>query len=148
MTQIDGLSHLMLTVRDANAAAAFWCDVMDFELAVQAPHLAIMVHHGLRVGIGCVVRDETADDFDERRVGLDHICFDVSSRQVLNEWAERLAAAGSRVSPIVESAWGWHLNFRAPDNIPIEFICAKEDVAEALYGHPGEVAQRVGQLPG
>jgi catechol 2,3-dioxygenase-like lactoylglutathione lyase family enzyme len=64
----------------------------------------------------------TPADFTQEHVGLDHIGFVCSSREELDEWRRQLQDEGVADSGVVESPFGWHVNFRDPDGIPLEFF--------------------------
>jgi glyoxylase I family protein len=132
---IAGISHVSLTVTDLDAARAFWVDVMGFAPKVEQPGLLIFVHPDSFVAMACVTHDGgEADAFDERRVGLDHIALTVDGIDALRSWETTLEALDVVHSPIVESLFGWHLNVRAPDNIPVELLAMRPEAAAALRG--------------
>jgi catechol-2,3-dioxygenase len=72
------------------------------------------------------------EQFSERRNGLDHVGFIVSSRSELNNWQEHLAEIGVRQmqtadepctqSPICDASYAAVLVFRDPDNIQLELF--------------------------
>jgi glyoxylase I family protein len=127
-TALQGLSHLALTVRDVDAAERFWCDVMGFGVMVQGDGFCMVIHRAARVAIGLTdhrtaSRDvDEAGSFNERRVGLDHLALAVADLPSLQAWAARLAARGVPHSPIAVTEAGYHLNLRAPDDLPIELF--------------------------
>jgi hypothetical protein len=49
------------------------------------------------------------------------------------EWERRFQAAGVTFTPIRDMELGHHLNFRDPDNIPLEFYVPNELMAAALH---------------
>jgi hypothetical protein len=63
----------------------------------------------------------TGQAFTELNTGLDHIGFPASSREELVEWQSRFEATGVPFTPIRDMEFGYHLNFRDPDNIPSSF---------------------------
>ena len=66
-------------------------------------------------------REGSGDRFDERRTGLDHVAFGVSSRADLDDWARELDARGVAHEPVADTPIGSLLVFRDPDNIQLEF---------------------------
>src|ERR1700757_5052584 len=60
--------------------------------------------------------------FDERRVGLDHIAFQVADRAELQRWVAHLEATGVVHSGIADMSYGPTLVFRDPDNIQFELF--------------------------
>jgi catechol 2,3-dioxygenase-like lactoylglutathione lyase family enzyme len=128
MTEFTGISHIDLSVSDAEVSAAWYCEVLglrrirrdDFET-----RSSILLKHdatGLFVGISQHSAQATAR-FDERGPGLDHIGFRVAERADLDAWQRRLDEHGVTYSPVAEDASGVGsaLVFRDPDNIQLEF---------------------------
>jgi glyoxylase I family protein len=132
---IGGISHLSMTVKDLDAACAFWVDVMGFVPRMEQPALAVLVHPAARISLALVTHDDGADGaFDERRVGLDHVALDVEGVEGLHAWESTLDEWNVPRSPITESPFGWHLNVRAPDNIAVELLAMKPEAVTMLYG--------------
>lgn len=123
-----GISHIDLSVSDAEASAAWYCEVLglrrirrdDFDT-----RSSVLLKHdgtGLFIGISQHSRQATAR-FDERGPGLDHIGLAVADRADLDAWRRRLEEHGVPFSPVAEDASGVGsaLVFRDPDNIQLEF---------------------------
>lgn len=124
-----------MTVKDLDAARAFWVDVMGFASRIEQPGLAVLVHPAAAISVALVTHDDGPEHpFDERQVGLDHLALDAAGLESLRSWEMTLDAAGVERSPIVESPFGWHLNVRAPDNIAVELLAMKPEAAAMLYG--------------
>jgi glyoxylase I family protein len=129
---IEDIHHLGLTVRDAEASAAWYVRVLGFERVggYEAPGgertKVFLRHPGLRARLGLVQhRSGAADGFDETRVGLDHLAFRVAGRAALDTWALRLGEAGVTASPVADSLsidGAAVLVFRDPDNIQLELF--------------------------
>ena len=134
---IDGIHHLGLTVRDADASAAWYVDVLgfhrvgEFESPDGARRKVFLRHAGLPVRLGLTQhRDGSQDVFDETRVGLDHLAFAVADRAELDHWATRLAAAAvvhSSAAPANSIPGGAVLVLRDPDNIQLELFVDPSD---------------------
>lgn len=134
---ISGIHHLGLTVRDVDASANWYERVLGFKRAgrYDAPHGArrkvFLSHDRLSVRLGLTQhRDGDIDDFDERRVGLDHLSFAVRARDDLNWWVPRLADAAVTFSPIVPAnsiPGAFVLVLRDPDNIQLELFADPSD---------------------
>ena len=132
---IVSVHHLGLTVRDAEASAAWYEQVLGFRRsgAFQAPDGArqkVFLHHdglGIRLGL----TEHAAGDgtpFDETRTGLDHLAFGVSGPAELERWAARLDELGVPRSPVAAAntmAGTAVLVFRDPDNIQLELISGR-----------------------
>jgi glyoxylase I family protein len=129
---IDAIHHLGLTVRDVDASAAWYVDVLGFHRTGEytAPDSArrkvFLRHDGLRVRIGLTQHQYGPKGaFDETRTGLDHLAFAVSSREELDDWAQRFAEAGVPCSPVAPAnsiPGAAVLVFRDPDNIQLELF--------------------------
>ena len=91
------LQHVALSVRDIDASADWYARLFD-----QDP-------------------DVDREPFSQKHVGLDHVAFVCQDRDELDAWAEKLAEHDVDRSPVEESPFGWHLNFRDPDGITLEF---------------------------
>jgi glyoxylase I family protein len=129
---IKGIHHLGLTVRDAQASAAWYAEVLGFHQVGQhhAPDgtfLKIFLRHpDLPARIGLTQhRTGRTDMFDETRTGLDHLSFAVTSRADLDTWITRLQAAQaqhSQITPASSIPGAAVIVFRDPDNIQLEIF--------------------------
>jgi glyoxylase I family protein len=129
---LTGIHHLGLTVRDVDASAAWYEAVLgfrrvgEFEAPDGARRKAFLRHDGLAARLGLTQhRDGVRDDFDETRVGLDHLAFAVADRAALDAWAERLERCGVAHSPVAAAnsiPGAAVLVFRDPDNIQLELF--------------------------
>lgn len=66
--------------------------------------------------------DGRPEEFDERRIGLDHLAFACTNRAELEQWESRLNEIGVKHGGIVDAGYGSGLSFRDPDNIALEFF--------------------------
>ena len=64
--------------------------------------------------------DDTA--FDARRLGLDHVAFDVPTMEEMDTWAAAFTAAGIDHSGAIEVPPGAILNFKDPDGIALSLF--------------------------
>jgi glyoxylase I family protein len=130
---ILGFSHISLSVRDRDAAKAFWVDVLGFEVLSEEPTYCFTFDRSARLAVILTDHDESVSgSFDERRVGLDHLALAVPDVESLFSWQQRLAAYGVSTSPIVETDAGHHLNLRAPDNLAVEMYVMAPAFAAAI----------------
>jgi catechol-2,3-dioxygenase len=144
--ELEGFSHIDLTVSDRERAAAWWQDVMGFSvvnrLRGQSWDVVSLIHpSGLVVSV--MTHDEPlSDSFDERRVGLDHFALRVADQSDLERWVSHLNAKGIAHSGIIDMGFGPTLVFRDPDNIQLELFVhpSPEELAELLppSGSPDE----------
>jgi hypothetical protein len=77
--------------------------------------------------------------FTEINTGLDHLGFAVATHDELVDWERRLEGYGVEYTPIREMEFGYHLNFRDPDNIALELI-TPNDVASQWFAELRERA--------
>lgn len=132
---LQGISHLGLTVADVDRAVDFWCDVMGFQVAMQAQGYCMVWHPAATLAIGLTAQDGSAvGPFDEHHVGLDHLALAVPDVSALASWAERFARLSVTHSPITETDAGHHLNLRAPNHFPIELFVIKAEFASEMLG--------------
>lgn len=132
---IGGIHHLRLTVTDVARSREFYTRLLGFDVAVESPPPddpaaeeaypvlwggVVMVRDGLLLGLRPVA--PAGDRFDEDRVGLDHLSFNVASRADLDE-AVRLFDERGVTHGEIKHLPGFGifvLPFRDPDNIQVE----------------------------
>jgi glyoxylase I family protein len=130
-----GIHHVRLTVTDVARSREFYTTLLGFEVAVESPPPGdparealypvlfggvIMARGGLLLGLRPVA--PAGDRFDEDRVGLDHLSFNVGTRAELDE-AVRLFDERGVPHGEIRTLDGFGicvLPFRDPDNIQIE----------------------------
>jgi len=123
----DGLHHVLLTVRDIDASAAWYEKILGLApLKRFPPDDAIRgkVVYGLAAGtmIGLVAhRAEAVDGFDELRTGMDHLAFRVADQATLGRWATHLDEHGIEHSVATPAIGGQVVVFRDPDDIQLQF---------------------------
>jgi len=127
---IKGIHHLGLTVRDAEASAEWYVEVLGFRRVGEHQALdgafrkVFLRHDNLPSRIGMTEhRAGSKDVFDETRIGLDHLSFGVTDRGELDAWVARLEAADAEYSRIATAnsiPGAAVVVFRDPDNIQLE----------------------------
>ena len=126
LPDLQGFCHIEFTVRDADASAAWYEKVLGFSVRGEYhppnAYLIVMEHpSGLILGFWQHAQSPSSDLFDEFRTGLDHLAFRVSTRDEVDEWAERFKSLGVECSePVDIGRRGVILTFRDPDNIQLE----------------------------
>jgi glyoxylase I family protein len=130
MATIDGVHHVVFTVRDAERSAQWYTALLGMKILSERDgddvRSRLLMHpdsglvFGLRQDLG-----HADGAFDEFRTGLDHISFRVPSRQDLEDWQQQLSKAGVHFTPIVETPSASVIVFRDPDNIQLEFYLPK-----------------------
>jgi len=134
----SGYSHVRLTVRDFATSRAFYDEVFGLPVAYELPpdadeatrRLLSFLMGGVIYAVGDglfgIRPGAPADDrFDENRVGLDHLSFEVGSLAELEETAAALDRLGVVHADIKDIGRHHILEFRDPDNIALELIAAK-----------------------
>jgi glyoxylase I family protein len=133
-----GISHVELTVADCAASAAWYQRVLGFRLMTHTPEERFEVYamrHPSGVTVDVMTHRETRHErFDERRVGLDHLSFQVRDRDELEVWAGHLDQSGVDHTGIIDAEFGATVVFRDPDNIQLELMVhpTPEQLAEIL----------------
>ena len=118
--------HLRLTVADVARSRAFYEEVLGFRHAMDLPSGVFLSNGALGLGIGPSPdpgRAPANDRFDEARVGLDHLSFQVADRAELERAARLLDERGVPRGEVTDlgDAFGLYvLAFRDPDNIQLE----------------------------
>jgi len=128
MTELQGFHHAAITVRDLEASVRWYASVLGFEEMFReesdGANACVMRFPagsaGAGLGIGLVEhRANDGTPFDPARLGLDHLAFAVASQEALDEWAQRLTAAGVTHSGAIAVPPGAILNFKDPDGIAL-----------------------------
>jgi glyoxylase I family protein len=137
---ITGYAHVRLTVTDIARSRKFYDDVLGLPVAFELPADAdeatkeqlwflfggviYQVPGGSLLGLRPVAPAE--DAFNENRTGLDHVCFSVASRAVLDATAAKLDDLGVTHEPVKDIGLGFLLEFRDPDGIALELMAPAE----------------------
>lgn len=128
MPTFTGISHLDLSVTDVEASAEWYVQTLGLNRLVRndldGRIMVVLAHPQTRLIIGLNQHEgRTADRFDERNPGLDHVGFAVERRDDLIELESHLTELGVDHSPVTDapSGVGTALVFRDPDNIQLEF---------------------------
>jgi catechol 2,3-dioxygenase-like lactoylglutathione lyase family enzyme len=132
MPEFTGVSHVELTVRDADRSAAWYEHVLGMRRFGEFPEYRTpgvsarvdqVMHLPTRLTIGLIQHESGEDgEFSEFRIGLDHLALAVESRDELESWVEHLDACGVRHSGISDMPYGSVVVFRDPDNIQLELF--------------------------
>ncbi|MGX9787686.1 VOC family protein [Mycobacterium sp. MMS18-G62] len=132
---ITGIHHFSVTVRDIEASVAWYQRVFNADrVPMEFPHyeredtgyavLLVEPRSGLAIGLHKNIGN-TGDQFDEARTGLDHVGFNVATREELEAWVVWLDDLGVEHSGIRtgDAPFAFAtLVFRDPDNIQLELI--------------------------
>jgi len=132
---ITGVHHFSVTVCDIEASAAWYQRVFRADrVPMEFPHyesehtgygvLLVDTRSGLAIGLHTNTGNH-GEQFDEARTGLDHVGFNVASRQELEAWTAWLDELGVEHSGIRTGDLPFPfatLVFRDPDNIQLELF--------------------------
>ena len=139
MPSITGISHVDLSVTNLQASLAWYCELLGAIELMGGRNDAhdLDVRYILEPTSGVIIGLEQHDanegtPFDEKRVGLDHLAFNVASARSCDAWLARLEELGISNSGIHESEPWDVLVFRDPDNIQLELFLLNADPATLL----------------
>ena len=134
MPSFTGVSHIELTVRDTDLSAAWYERVLGMKHLGDLPEYATpgvparvnqVMHMPTSLTFGLIQHDDVEDhEFNEFRVGLDHVALTVDSRDELEQWVAHLDDCGVAHSGIKDMAYGSLVVFRDPDNIQLELFAS------------------------
>jgi catechol-2,3-dioxygenase len=128
MTAFPGIAHLAVTVNDLERSTRWYSALFDSAPVLDEDEESGNFHHTVFVLGGGqlfglhVHTQPGGGDFDERKVGLDHIAFTCADRAELQTWEARLNELGVAHGGIVDAHYGSGLSFRDPDGIALEFF--------------------------
>ena len=122
----SGLNHIVITVSSPERSAAFYGDLLGFDIKVMKndPDKSFrFTSGGVEFFFFPSHQPLPNDRFSEFRIGLDHLSFTASSREALDELAKRLIAAGIDTKGVEQFAptGNLYVAFRDPDNIQLEY---------------------------
>jgi catechol 2,3-dioxygenase-like lactoylglutathione lyase family enzyme len=133
--ELGGIHHIRLTVTNIERSREFYTELLGFQIAAEAPAShdpksdpsypvlwggVVMARGNYLLGLRPVA--EQGDSFDENRVGLDHLSFNVESRAAMDAAIKVLDERGITHGEVRElTSFGiCVLPFRDPDNIQLE----------------------------
>ena len=126
MVTFAGVDHVSFTVSDLDTSQAFYTSVLDFVLVLDVGYGRILMHPGTGFTLSLMKHDGAhGGPFTELTTGLDHLGLTAASRADLEEWERRFDELGVTYTPIRDMEFGFHLNFRDPDNMALELSAAE-----------------------
>lgn len=120
------IHHFTLTVTDVSRSIDFYTRLLGFQMAVDLGERKILSNGSTLLVLGPPPIAEQAiagDRFNESRVGLDHVSFNVESRSQLEQAVELFDSEGvshGEIKDLGEGLGIYVLAFRDPDNIQLE----------------------------
>lgn len=119
---IKGIHHIELTVSDLEKSKVFYSKLPGFKIVASYPNFVMFFCNSFYLGLTDHKNKAVDDKFNEFRTGLDHLSFEVSSRQDLDEAIIFFDSEGMNHGKIEKlSNNTYTLTFRDPDNIQLEF---------------------------
>ena len=127
MIEVNGMAHVILTVRRFEESREFYCELLPF-LGMRKVYDGnnFVYHVGGRTALGIQrPAPEYADErFEQNRVGLHHLCLRARSRDDVDAAAAKLRDMGATIDRgPVEGAWApgyYYIVFEDPDGIRLE----------------------------
>lgn len=129
MVRLAGYHHLSLTVTDLARSVAWYCEVLGLEAEreIEGSDFRRVRLRGPGGGLTLSLTAHEASErepFDERRVGLDHVAFQVGTIRDVEDLKQRFERLGVDHSDINGSAERAMITLRDPDNIQLEVFGA------------------------
>ena len=125
------IHHITLTVTDVTTSVAWYEALFGPSERVEREgegwrrtRMTWTALNDMRIG---VMSHDVAPEgtFSHLNRGLDHIGIECETEDDLHQWAAKLDDLGVQHGPIEDAPYAWTVTARDPDNIPIEFFCAK-----------------------
>lgn len=119
------VNHIALTVTDRDRARDFYTSVLGFKFLMEYGPKYLLSNDSVILALNLSpdpARAITDDKFDENRAGLDHVSFNVSSHEILEQAAQMFDERGIPHGEIKDlgDLGIYVLAFRDPDNIQVE----------------------------
>jgi catechol 2,3-dioxygenase-like lactoylglutathione lyase family enzyme len=125
--QLNGIAHIQFTVTDMVRSRAFWAPLLElFEMQILLDTETYFYCIGSRTGIAISPADSehAKTAFDQRRVGLHHLCLRARERADVDEIHAFVSDLGATiVHPPQEDGFApgyYSILFEDPDGIRIE----------------------------
>ena len=127
MVTFAGVDHVSFTVSDLDRSQHFYTTVLGFVMVLDVGYGRILMHPGTGFTLSLMEHEGAhGGAFTELTTGLDHLGLTATSRSDLEEWERRFDDLGVTYTPIRDMEFGYHLNFRDPDNIALELSAPNE----------------------
>lgn len=125
--EINGVAHVQLTVNDLQRAMPFYEEVLAFmgmKAVVKNPEFLYMIGGRAAVAITRCSPENREAVFDQRRIGLHHICFRARSREDVDALHAFLLGRAVKIVRAPEAGpWApgyYSLLFEDPEGIRLE----------------------------
>ncbi len=126
MADFPAVAHVAVTVSDLDRSVDWYGRLFGADPALDEDtgpfRHVVWALGGTLLGLHQFPDLTTADAFNERRPGLDHVAFGCANRAELETWAAHLDELGIVHGGIKDAGYGSGVSFRDPDNIALEFF--------------------------
>ena len=126
MSDFPSVTHVAVTVSDIDRSVDWYGRLFGSDPALDEDtgpfRHVVWALGGTLFGLHQFPDLATADAFNERRPGLDHVAFACANRAELETWAARLDELGIAHGEFKHAGYGSGVSFRDPDNIALEFF--------------------------
>jgi len=130
MSDFPAVGHVAVTVSDIDRSVEWYRRLIGADAVLDEDtgpfRHVVWSLGGTLLGLHQFPDLHTADAFNERRPGLDHVSFGCANRAELESWAARLDELGIERGEIKHAGYGSGVSFRDPDNIALEFFAPPE----------------------
>ena len=121
---MNAIHHVSLSVLDLPRSAAWYRQVFPLTQVIheegETREALVFRFAGSRLMLGLVHhRDSNTNRFTPRNTGLDHVAFNVESREDLERWVQRLNKLTIENSGLIDLPIGAIVNFTDPDGIQL-----------------------------
>lgn len=137
MIDIAGMAHVQLTVNDLERAVEFYEKVLGYlgmRPAMRFPGGLYMVGGKTAVMITQSSTDNREVQFDQRRIGLHHLCFRARSREDIDEFHRFLVREAVRIVHAPEDGpWApgyYSVLFEDPTKLPLAEFAGHQQKSE------------------
>ena len=126
MPELPAITHVALTVSDQGRSCPWYQQLFGSDPVIDEDtgpfHHVVWLMGGTLVAINQFPDQKSAEPFDERRPGLDHLAFACANQSELEEWERQLNKLDITNGGIVDAPYGSGLSFHNQDNIVLEFF--------------------------
>lgn len=127
--KINRVGHVVLNVRDLEAAKQFYAGVMQMHITDEVPGFGAFFrfsdyHHD----IGVFKVPDDGSSLDPRRAGLAHLALVVDDIDALKAAHQQLKAAGAEIKATADHGITQSFYVHDPEGNEIEIYCDSEDL--------------------
>lgn len=140
MPRFSDVSHISLSVSDAERTATWWKHVFGLRELARLDHddgwHGILLELTEAIGIEFQQHDDNGGEaFNPVRTGFDHLGLAVDSRDDLLEWQAHFESLDVVHTPVVDRVYGSVLTFKDPDRIQFEMFYLDPEFQAATTPH-------------